>query len=65
MRFVNNVDVFLFYFWKVGNLVVKNYYYIICMFERDSVREILNDVCVFKLKVYVMLLFFIFKIRKR
>lgn len=27
MRFVNNVDVFLFYFWKVGNLVVKNYYY--------------------------------------
>lgn len=65
MRFVNNVDVFLFYFWKVGILVVKNYYYIICMFERDSVREILNDVCVFKLKVYVMLLFFIFKIRKR
>lgn len=35
MRFVNNVDVFLFYFWKVGNLVVKNYYYIICMFERE------------------------------
>lgn len=46
MRFVNNVDVFLFYFWKVGNLVVKNYYYIICMFEREIECERNIEWCV-------------------
>lgn len=33
--------------------------------ERQSVREILNDACAFKPKVHVTLLLFIFKIRKR
>lgn len=63
-RLANNVDVFLPYFWKAGNPAVKNYYYIICMLERDSVREILNDACAFKPKVHVTLLLFIFKSKK-